>query len=103
MRCAPICARAGVRHDLLEALRELSPAAERTIAETARQLRDEAEVLDAVVTDALKELGGGPAISISTLLEHPPAVRRLVLRALAERVAGPPGRELGEPPAGERG
>jgi len=96
-------ARARVRHDLLEALRELSPAAERTIAETARQLRDEAEVLDAVVTDALKELGGGPAISLSALLEHPPAVRRLVLRALAERVAGPPGRELGEPPAGERG
>src|SRR5829696_5283587 len=96
-------ARARVRHDVLEALRELSPAAERTIAETARQLRDEAEVLDAVVTDALKELGGGPAISLSALLEHPPAVRRLVLRALAERVAGPPGRELGEPPAGERG
>jgi tRNA(Ile)-lysidine synthase len=96
-------ARARVRHDLLEALRELSPAAERTIAETARQLRDEAEVLDAVVTDSLKELGGGPAISLSALLEHPPAVRRLVLRALAERVAGPPGRELGGPPAGERG
>src|SRR5215208_1350511 len=96
-------ARARVRHDVLDALRELSPAAERTIAETARQLRDEAEVLDAVVTDALKELGGGPAISLSALLEHPPAVRRLVLRALAERVAGPPGRELGEPPAGERG
>ena len=40
-------ARARVRHDVLDALRELSPAAERTIAETARQLRDEAEVLDA--------------------------------------------------------
>ena len=42
-------ARARVRHDVIDALRELSPAAERTIAETARQLRDEAEVLDAVV------------------------------------------------------
>jgi tRNA(Ile)-lysidine synthase len=81
-------ARARVRHEVLGALRELSPAAERTIAETARQLRDEAEVLDAVVTDALKELGGGPAISLAALLEHPPAVRRLVLRALAERAAG---------------
>jgi tRNA(Ile)-lysidine synthase len=81
-------ARARVRHEVLDALRELSPAAERTIAETARQLRDEAEVLDAVVTDALKELGGGPAISLAALLEHPPAVRRLVLRALAERAAG---------------
>jgi tRNA(Ile)-lysidine synthase len=83
-------ARARVRHDVLEALRELSPAAERTIAETARQLRDEAEVLDVVVADALKELGGGPAISLSALLDQPPAVSRLVLRALAERAAGEP-------------
>jgi tRNA(Ile)-lysidine synthase len=89
-------ARARVRHDVLEALRELSPAAERTIAETARQLRDEAEVLDVVVTDALKELGGGPAISLSALLDQPPAVSRLVLRALAERAAG-------EAAAGEAG
>ena len=81
-------ARARVRHDVLDALRELSPAAERTIAETARQLRDEADVLDVVVTDALKELGGGPAISLSALLDQPPAVRRLVLRALAERAVG---------------
>ncbi len=85
-------ARARVRHDVLDALRELSPAAERTIAETARQLRDEAEVLDGVVTEAVNELGGGPAVSLAALLEHPPAVRRLVLRALAERAAAPASR-----------
>jgi tRNA(Ile)-lysidine synthase len=85
-------ARARVRHDVLDALRELSPAAERTIAETARQLRDEADVLDVVVADALKELGGGPAISLSALLDQPPAVSRLVLRALAETAAGEGGR-----------
>jgi tRNA(Ile)-lysidine synthase len=78
-------ARARVRHDVLEALRELSPAAERTIAETARQLRDEAELLDAAVADALAELGGGPAVSLDALKEYPPALRRLVLRALAGR------------------
>jgi tRNA(Ile)-lysidine synthase len=77
-------ARARVRHDVLEALRELSPAAERTIAETARQLRDEAEVLEAAVADALTELGG-PAVSLDALTEHPPALRRLILRELAER------------------
>ena len=76
-------ARARVRHDVLDALRELSPAAERTIAETARQLRDEAEVLDEAVRDALAELGGGPAISLDALREHPPALQRLVLRELA--------------------
>lgn len=84
-------ARARVRHDVIDALRELSPAAERTIAETARQLRDEADVLDAVVGEAVDELGGGPAVSLAALLEHPPAVRRLVLRALAERAAGAAG------------
>jgi tRNA(Ile)-lysidine synthase len=78
-------ARARVRHDVLEALRELSPAVERTIAETARQLRDEAEVLDAAVDEALKELGTGPAISLAALAEHPPALQRLILRALASR------------------
>ena len=80
-------ARARVRHDVLDALRELSAAAERTIAETSRQLRDEAEVLDAVVSDAMKDLGGGPAISLTALLEHPPAVRRLVLRGSSRTAA----------------
>jgi tRNA(Ile)-lysidine synthase len=95
-------ARARVRHDVLDALRELSGAAERTIAETSRQLRDEAEVLDAVVSDAMKGLGGGPAISLTALLEHPPAVRRLVLRKLADRSLSR--RELDEILAlGERG
>jgi tRNA(Ile)-lysidine synthase len=78
-------ARARVRHDVLGALQELSPAVERTIAETARQLRDEAEVLDAAVADALAELGGGPAISLDALKEHPPALQRLILRELAGR------------------
>lgn len=76
-------ARARVRHDLLEALRTVGPAPERTIAETARQLREEAEVLDAAVSEAVEELGGGPAVSLAALREQPPALRRLVLRRLA--------------------
>ena len=82
-------ARARVRHDLLEALRTIGPAAERTIAETARQLREEAEVLDAAVEEALAELGGGPAVSLAALREQPAAVRRLVLRRLAGDVPVP--------------
>ena len=77
-------ARARVRHDLLEAMRSVGPAPERTIAETARQLREEAEVLDAAVSAALEELGGGPAVSLAGLRELPPAVRRLLLRRLAD-------------------
>jgi tRNA(Ile)-lysidine synthase len=80
-------ARARVRHDLLGALREIGPAAERTIAETAWQLREEADLLEGAVEAALDELGGGPAVSLAALREHPPAVRRLVLRELAGRAA----------------
>ena len=76
-------ARARVRHDVLDALRSLGPAVEGTIAETARQLRDEAEVLERAVAEAMGRLGGGPAVSLPALREHPPAVRRLVLRRLA--------------------
>jgi tRNA(Ile)-lysidine synthase len=83
-------ARARVRHDVLDRLRELTPTAERTIAETARQLREEAEVLDRSVDHALEELGGGPAVSLPPLREQLPAVRRLLLRRLAELAAGEP-------------
>ena len=83
-------ARARVRHDLLEALRSVGPAAEQTIAETARQLREEAELLDATVSAALEELGGGPAVSLAALREQPPAVQRLLLRRLAEQAAHEP-------------
>jgi tRNA(Ile)-lysidine synthase len=83
-------ARVRVRHDLLDALRTVGPAAERTIAETARQMREEAEVLDAAVSEALEELGGGPAVSLAALREKPPALRRLVLRWLAEQAAREP-------------
>jgi tRNA(Ile)-lysidine synthase len=76
-------ARARVRHDLLGALREIGPAPERTIATTAAQLREEAELLGRAVDAALEELGGGPAVSLAALREQPPALRRLVLRRLA--------------------
>ena len=76
-------ARARVRHDLLAALREIGPAPERTIAATAAQLREEAELLERAVDAALEELGGGPAVSLAALREQPPALRRLVLRRLA--------------------
>jgi tRNA(Ile)-lysidine synthase len=83
-------ARARVRHDVLEVLRELSPAAELTIAETARQVRDEGEVLERVASEALEEVGGGPAIPLGELRSRPPALARLVLRALAEAAEGGP-------------
>ena len=66
--------RARVRHELLPLLERISPGAERTIAETARLLRDEGEALDALLpeTDSLEEIAA-----------LPPALSRLVLRRLA--------------------
>ena len=66
--------RARVRHELLPLLERISPGAERTIAETARLLRDEAEALDALLpeTDSLDEIAA-----------LPPALSRLALRRLA--------------------
>jgi tRNA(Ile)-lysidine synthase len=83
----PRFARARVREEVLPALRELNPAAERTIVETSRLLRDEADVLDTAVEDALKRLGKhSPQIEELRALE--PGLARLVLRRMAELAAG---------------
>ena len=85
----PRFARSRVRHGLLAALREADARAEGAIAETARQLRDEADVLDAVVSERLAELGGpGAPLSQSELRVMEPALARLVLRAAAAAAAG---------------
>src|SRR3954454_6276692 len=70
----PRFTRARARHELLPLLERIAPGAERTIAETARLLRDEAEALDALLpeTDSLAEIAA-----------LPPALGRLVLRRLA--------------------
>ena len=94
----PRFARARVRGTLLPALRSLGPAAERTVAETALMLRDEAEVLDVAVAQALTGLGGGPVVEQAGLAAMPRALARLVLRELAETAAGGP-RSLSRPEA----
>ncbi len=81
-------ARTRARADLLPVLRSLGPAAERSVAETALLLRDEAEVLDVAVDGALAALGGGPAVELARMRGLEPALARLVLRRLAERGAG---------------
>jgi tRNA(Ile)-lysidine synthase len=70
----PRFARARARHELLPLLERLAPGAERTIAQTAKLLRDEAEALDALLemTDDL-----------AAIAAMPPALGRLVLRRLA--------------------
>ena len=79
---ALVFARARVRSEVLPALRELNPAAERNIAETAAQLREEAEVLDAAAVEALGRPAEAP-LPLEALRALPPALARLALRAAA--------------------
>jgi tRNA(Ile)-lysidine synthase len=71
-----VFARARVREEIVPALRALNPAAERNIAETAAQLREEAEVLDGLVPD-------GPPM-LASLRSLPAPLARLALRAAAD-------------------
>jgi tRNA(Ile)-lysidine synthase len=84
-------ARNRIRHEVLPAMREVNPAAEQNVAETRHELAEEAQVLDRVVAETLEEAGAGPgviAVRAEALRELEPGLRRLALRALAERVAG---------------
>jgi len=75
-------ARARVRHEVLDALHEVNPAADLNIARTAALLRDEAAVLEAL---AGEHLTAGAALQLASLRAEPAAVARLVLRTAAER------------------
>lgn len=78
---SPVYARNRVRHGLLEALRDLHPAAEANVLRTLAILRDEAEVLDRALDTALAQAGDPP--ETRRLAELPPALARLAVQRLA--------------------
>jgi tRNA(Ile)-lysidine synthase len=87
----PRFARNRIRAEAMPVLRALSSAAERNIAETQAELVEEARLLDRVVLEALDAAGAGAgavAIRADALAGSEPALRRLALRALAERATG---------------
>jgi tRNA(Ile)-lysidine synthase len=88
----PSFARNRVRHGLAAALAEVHPAAAQNVLRTAALLRDEAEILDALVAAELDGSNGAPrgTIELDRLAELPPALRRLVVQQLADRAAGRP-------------
>ena len=98
----PRFARVRVREEVLPVLRELNPAAEDHLAATWAELAEESEALDAVVAVALEDAGlaaGTAAVAADGLAGLHPAIRRLVLRRLAELALGrevPLGRERAE-------
>jgi tRNA(Ile)-lysidine synthase len=82
-------ARNRVRHGLMPALEAIHPAAAANVLRTAALLRDEAEVLDALVAAELD----GPdrnTIELERLAALPSALRRLVVQRLADAAAGRP-------------
>jgi len=98
-------ARARVRHGLLPVFEEIHPAARANLLRTAALLREETELLDALV-DA--ELKGEANIAVERLRELPAALARLVVVQLAEDAGGTfvpqAGERVGEIVAlGERG
>jgi tRNA(Ile)-lysidine synthase len=88
----PIYARNRVRNSLLPELVSIHPAAVENVLRLAELLRDEAEVLDALVDVELDGSNGSDrgTIAIARLGELHPALRRLVLQRLADRAAGRP-------------
>jgi tRNA(Ile)-lysidine synthase len=88
----PAYARNRIRKGLLPALAEIHPAAAENVLRTAALLRDEAEVLDALVDAELDGSGDSArgTIALARLAELPPALRRLVLQRLADGAAGRP-------------
>jgi tRNA(Ile)-lysidine synthase len=86
-------ARNRVRADVLPVLTELNPSAVRNIAETRAELAEEAQVLERVVLEELAAAGadaGAVAVAAEALEDFEPGLRRLALRALAERASGRP-------------
>jgi len=89
----PAFARNRLRAEVLPVLRQLNPAVERNVAETQAELIEEAELLERIVLEALEAAGAGAgavAIRAEALAGSEPALRRLALRALAERATGRP-------------
>ncbi|MGC9221354.1 MAG: tRNA lysidine(34) synthetase TilS [Solirubrobacteraceae bacterium] len=80
-------ARGRVRHGLVPALRQIHPGAERNVLALAAILREEAELLDELVSSVL---GGGQQIELAALRASPPALARLVVQRLADMVNGRP-------------
>jgi tRNA(Ile)-lysidine synthase len=88
----PTYARNRIRSGLLPELAKAHPAASANVLRTAELLRDEAEVLDALVAAELDGSGGTDRgkISMQRLGELHPALRRLVVQRLADSAAGRP-------------
>ena len=81
---SPAYARNRIRAEVVPALRGVHAAAEDNVLAVARILREEGEVLDALVDEVV---GQGSSVSLSVLRSLPPALRRLVVQRMADDAA----------------
>jgi tRNA(Ile)-lysidine synthase len=82
---SPLYARNRIRAGLLRDLESVHPAAEANVVRTAELLREESAVLDELVDGVVR---GRAEVAIAELEALPLALARLVVRRLAEEVAG---------------
>ena len=81
---SPAYARNRIRAEVVPALRGVHAAAEDNVLAVARILREEGEVLDALVDELV---GQGSSVSLSVLRSLAPALRRLVVQRMADEAA----------------
>ena len=81
---SPAYARNRIRAEVVPALQGVHAAAEDNVLAVARLLREEGEVLDALVEEVV---GEGSSVSLSVLRSLPPALRRLVVQRMADDAA----------------
>lgn len=86
----PRFARARLRSQVLPVLRELNPQVELAIAETARQLAEELELVEEQARQAARQLAPTGALMLRDLERLPAALSRHLLRSLASAAAGRP-------------
>jgi tRNA(Ile)-lysidine synthase len=88
----PLYARNRIRNEVMPVLGDIGSAAEATIAETQAELAEEADALERIASEALADAGADTTqtLSAEALTALDPAVGRLALRQLAERVAARP-------------
>jgi len=87
----PLYARNRIRAEVMPVMRDVNSGAEPNIAETRAELAEEAALLERVVLESLEAAGAGAGaveLPAAALAAWEPGLRRLALRALAERAAG---------------
>jgi len=84
--------RSRVRHRVLPVLEaELGPGVARALARTADQLREDAEVLEALAAQVLADSSTAQGLDVRTLCQQPAALRRRTLRLALLRAGAPAG------------